>query len=454
MPDQRNPSDDNSVTPSRDPSHRRGGALIVPGVRTLVRIHRLLVAHRRLSIALGSIAIALGLVIYLWWQHDTFAKLLLSLGFGKVPLHDYYYFFYPMGHKVLSDPRPLDGFIYSPMAALFFVPFGAIPYTVSAWLWATVLLALTIGLAWESARPVRNHLYLTWFIVAATVCAMPVLHNHKFGQVSLLLVVPVLLSLRFYEHDRPISAAACLAFAASFKFYPILFLPYFLFKRDLKFLAAAIAFCLLFMAIIPAIAIGPHDTVSFYQNVVAQLDARFGHHIRDSNSQSFRSFTYRLAFTRWHLEKLFWNPIITWARYACWALFFLVTYVFARSRRRNAPRFAFMWLFLATPFFVVTSWPHYFVYLPAVAATIIGQPMVRTKLTSALRPMAWMFAFCSIAPSSIFFFDYIDARHVYSWWGFLFFANLSAMIALLLAYIGSRGNADSVSAMSRAEAQA
>jgi hypothetical protein len=393
--------------------------------------------RRVAALVVGCVAVVAAVVVYLWLRHHTLDRLMLALGIGKVPLHDYHYFFYPMGAKVLSSPQPMDGFLYSPMAALFFAPYGWMPYAVSAWAWVATLLLLTAVLAWESARPVRQHAWLVVLTVGITVCAMPVLHNHKFGQVSLLIIVPLLLCVHFYERGRPVLAAACLMFSVAFKFYPAFFLIYFAFKRDWRFLAAAAGFGLLFLVVIPAIAIGPLDTLAFYQDVARQIDVRFGAQITDKNSQSFLSLSQRLVLDKAKLDPSTWRPVLAALRYACCAALLVVVYRLARNSRPDAPRWAFLWLFAASPFFVITSWPHYFAYLPGIVAATLGWvlsgrgPLVARALVAASSVGA-------AALSSMFVFDLVGNRHVYSWWGYLFFADLLALAALAITLLARR----------------
>ncbi|HWM86286.1 MAG TPA: glycosyltransferase family 87 protein [Kofleriaceae bacterium] len=393
--------------------------------------------NRRIAVLVGCAAVIAGVVAYLWLRHHTLARLLLALGIGKVPLHDYQAFFYPMGAKVLSSPQPIEGFLYSPFAALFFAPFSWLPYHASAWAWAATLLLLTFLLAWESVRPVRRHAWLVVLIVGIIASAMPVLHNHKFGQVSLLIVVPILLCVHFYERGRPVLAAACLMFSVAFKFYPAFFLIYFAFRRDWRFLAAAAGFGLLFLVVIPAIAIGPLDTLAFYQDVARQIESRFGSQIADKNSQSFLSFFQRLLLDKARLDPSTWRPVLTVLRYALCAGLLVVTYRLARSRRPDATRWAFLWLLAASPFFVVTSWPHYFAYLPAIVAATLGW-VIEARGAPLVRALVAAASLGAAALSSIFVFDLVGNRHVYSWWGYLFFADLLALLALALALLARR----------------
>jgi alpha-1,2-mannosyltransferase len=378
----------------------------------------------------ACVATVLGVLVYLWLRHHTLPALLLALGIDQVPLHDFYYFYYPMGAKVLAAPEPIEGFLYSPLAALSFVPIGALPYAAASWTWSAILLLLTAALAWESVRPFQRHAWLVVLTVGLVASSMPVLHNHKFGQVSPLVVVPILLCVRCYESGRPYLAAALLMFAVAFKFYPAPFLFYFVFKRDWRFLTAAAAFGALFFAVLPAVALGPADTLSFYQNVARQIEARFGGQIADQNSQSFLSLSHRLLIGRARLDASLWRPILAVARYVCCAGLLFVVFRTTRGGRPGSARRAFLWLFAASPFFVATSWPHYFVYLPAIVAATLGRLADDRRGPPLSRALAAVSAVGAAAVSSMFLFDLIGNCYHYSRWGYLFFANLLALAAL------------------------
>ncbi|HEU4538066.1 MAG TPA: glycosyltransferase family 87 protein [Polyangiaceae bacterium] len=386
----------------------------------------------------GLVLVALaGWAVYLWARHRTLNRLLLALGFGAVPLHDYAYFFYPTGARIFRDPTPVEGFLYSPFAALFFAPFGALPYRASAAAWAAVLAASVALLAYESARPFRGGGRPYALAAALTLGAVPVLHNLKFGQVSVPTVAALLLCVTLYERGRKVPAAACLTFAASFKFYPLAFLSYFVFKRDGRFLAAAAAFCLLAFVALPALALGPAAAIAFYGDVFRQIGERFGAGVADVNSQSFQSVLGRLAVGR--LARLApgvpWAAALTLLRYALCGLALWVVAALAADPRRRAARYAFLWVFACTPLFVATSWPHYFAYLPAVlVATLAALP----RAPRLRRPAA----FCAVAGallSNIVVFDLIGNRFTYARSGALFFADLLALLALALVLRGRAG---------------
>jgi hypothetical protein len=375
-----------------------------------------------------SLAVVALLVLYLWVVHGSSSRLLLSLGFGEVPLHDYFYFFYPMGEKLLREPKPVEGFLYSPFAALFFVPFGRAPYQASAFVWALILLFLVAWLAREAARLGSKSPALAVLGVALMLSSFPLLHDLKFGQVSILIVALLWTSAVLYDRGQGISAAACLAFAAAFKAYPLFFLSYFVVKRDLRFVATTLGFLLVLLVFVPVVALGSSDTWAFYVDVASQLDTRFGAGVADVNSQSFASLGERLVLRPLGLDSSPFHALFTTFRYAlCGVL------LFGLSRFVRRPEFstrdAFLWLFLATPFVVATSWPHYFVYLPlAVVGTLAMLP--RVQVSKRRRGIALGGSAIAAVLSNIVFFDCVNDRKLYATSGLLFLANLAAIVAL------------------------
>lgn len=384
------------------------------------------------TVALWFLGAATAVATYLWLTRHTLARLLLSLGFGAVPLHDYFYFFYPMGRKVLTDPRPIEGFLYSPWAALFFAPLGKLPYLLSAWCWASVLLVFVALLAYETARFAPANSTLASASIVAVCSTFPVLNALKFGQVSLLLVVALLACARLYGQGHRGAAAACLAFAASFKLYPVLFLSYFVLKRDRRFILLCAGLMLCALCIVPVGLFGVSSTWTFYANVSSQIQQRFGAGITDSNSQSLQSLMARVLFRHHTLAELPLRPALTAFRYLLCLSFLVPVYRCAKARGSDATDEAFMWLFLSTPFFVATSWPNYFVYLPAVATFAIGRAPRRERHGI----YAWLTvatALCSVILSNILFYDLVGNRHVYADLGVLFVANLCAAAAVGMA---------------------
>jgi hypothetical protein len=274
----------------------------------------------------------------------------------------------------------------------------------------------------------RNRPVLALLGVALTLSSFPLLHDLKFGQVSLLIVVFLCASATLYDRGKRREAAACLAFAAAFKAYPLFFLSYFVIKRDWRFIAEALGFLLAFLVVMPVLVLGSGETWAFYVDVARQLSARFGTGVSDVNSQSLASLGERLVLRPLGLESSVSRILFTMFRYALCAFLLIGLYRFAR-RPGFSTRDAFLGLFLATPFFVATSWPHYFVYLPLAVVGTLGM-LARVHLSKARCRLALACSGAAALFSNIVFFDCVGNRIFYAASGLLFFANLAALVAL------------------------
>jgi len=378
------------------------------------------------------VAVLLALA-YLHLRYPTLPGLLRSLGVGHTPLHDFHAFFYPMGRGLLDGAPPIDGFLYTPLAALLFVPLGQLPYATAAGFWTALLLGLVAVLAGFS---LRRDLIASCVGVVLSVASVPVLHDLRFGQVSLLIVVALLACAAWYRRGRVWAAAACLAFAASLKLYPLLFVLYFVFRRDLRALVATGVFLLLGLVIVPVVVLGVEPTFAFYSNVAAQLDARFFDSIADINSQSLRSLVDRAAVSAAPAV----HVALGAARYAICGALLMVTYRLSHRTDAAATQHAFTWQFLCTPFFVATSWPHYFVYLPPLLAAILDEARALPRRTAA-RGLAILGVGGAALLSSMFFFDLVHDRKLYVRSGALFCANALAMLAFVAVAGRSRPQA-------------
>jgi hypothetical protein len=344
-----------------------------------------------------------GCLLYLFVRHGSYAALSSALGVGKIPLHDFEAFFYPMGRKVYEDPTPVDGFLYSPFAAMLFGLLGFLPYKVAAIAWASILLASTLWIALAAGKLLcLRDVGLRLFSVVLTVLCYPALHNLKFGQVSTLLFAGALLAYAAALRDKSRTAAFLLSIVIAVKYYAFILALPFVYRRDLRVMGYLIGFLLIWLVLLPALLLGPSDTLTFYANVAGQLDTRFAGNIQDRNSQSLASFLHRLGVSD-GIRILI--QIVASVALAGWSL------ILARTRRRDDMLDAFVVALCATPFVVPTSWPHYFVYLP------FCQIAVWSRLRGGRQNRVWWLAVVltslSTLSSSMILFDAVANRHLF-----------------------------------------
>lgn len=381
------------------------------------------------SLNLRKIALQVGLLglIFLYYRlhWQTLQNFVEAMDHCDRLFCDFFKVFYRMGETVFTERIPFKGFYYSPFAALLFHFLGRLPRMDALEIWGVAQLAAAVAvyLSWEPALRKKSLSFgLLYMFLLFT--AFPLLHNFKWGQVSIFLTLAVFLTMGAYRSGRWLLAAFWLAFAVSIKFYPAIFLAYFVFKRDVKFLAAFAFFAGLLGVVIPAVFIGPRETVIFYLRIFETAGIRFA---LDGGAGALNSQYISLVVMR-----LLgapgggaWLAAIQAGALMVLCVTLALVFLTAASNLEHRLQWAFLLLFASFPFFIPTSWPHYFIHLPALQAWAL----FAVAGSGALQRVKRVLVIISAVLSNIVFFNIIDDRQFYVGVGFLFWSNLALMIA-------------------------
>lgn len=340
---------------------------------------------------------------------------------------DFTRYYYPMGKKLLDNPVPVEGFYYSPVVAQVFSLWRFQSKDAAVVTWGVVqILAVILLIAVWMHNAQKQNFSLRLLYLFLTLTAMPVVHNFKWGQVSVVVVLSILAALELYEAGWKIPASFLLTFGALFKFYPLVFLFYFLLTGDLLFLILCGFFFLLLGVALPALTLGLKPTISFYFAILDSAGARFS--FATGKLPGINSLYFPLVTMRYFGE--FNNPdwllplqIVGWLILSANILLALLV---AASNLEHRLRWAFFLMLASTPFFVSSLWAHYLVYLPAFQL-FLAFVIERDKHIYWKYPLLA----ASVVLSSVFFMQLFDAWRDYAYWGFL---TLSNLLLLVLAY--------------------
>jgi hypothetical protein len=253
--------------------------------------------------------------------------------------------------------------------------------------------------------------------------------------VSIFTTVAILGTLLLYERGQLVATAALFAFAVSFKFFPIIFLMPFVFRRDTRFLLFAVAACGIFLFLVPSTLLGVGDMLGFYSGLIDAY-RNFDWIVTNYNSQHFPHVFIRLA------ETLGMNartplPILRWITYGIASINMGLVYLVQRARLRLANLWSFHIIFLSIPFFLKTSWPVDLVYIP-FAQSLLAWQLLEVKgiaqgkqfpLNHAVEKLLLL---TSIVISNILFFNLIGDHFGYGFYGFIFLTNL---LLLVVSYV-------------------
>jgi len=357
---------------------------------------------------------------------------------------DFTDYYYPMGEAIFRTGLPVEGFLYSPFTAILLAVFPSLGLDASLVLWG-ILQALFVSLyLLLFRRVVPASLPGQLLFIALSFSTYPLLLNLMGGQVSVFIIVPLLGALVLYERGQRAAAAGLLAFAVSFKFYPIIFLALFAARRDARTFLVGVAASGAALFVVPGLFLGAGDTLAFYS---ALLDA-FGDSgwvVTNPHSQFFPHVVLRLVGANAPLL------LLSWIAYAVAAANLGLVFLVQRARLRHADLWSFQLCFLTIPFILKTSWPHDFVFLPFTQAFLAWRLLEgetaangidaagkrsdgctqRERTPGARTAVTFFLLLVSIVFSHIVFFSLFGFVR-YGSFSFLFWANLLILLALYL----------------------
>jgi hypothetical protein len=360
---------------------------------------------------------------------------------------DFLDYYYPMGEAIFRTGLPVSGFLYSPFIAILLAVFPPLGLTASLLLWGILQALFVLLYLLVFRRLIPAGLPIQLLFVALVLSSFPLRLNLMGGQVSVFMIVPLLGMLVLYERRRRAAAAGLVAFAVSFKFFPIIFLAPFAARRDNRFLLLAAAACGALLVVIPGLLLGGGDTLRFYGTLFDSF-RESDWVVANPHSQYFPHIVLRLAGAmghdaNTHLSLLRWIAVGVAA--ANMGLLFLVQ----RARLRHADLWSFQLVFLTIPFVLKTSWPHDFVFLSFTQALLAWRllegeketPLADTagirshagawrgRVPRARSVVTFFLLLVSMALSNIVFFNILGDFFRYGFYAFLFWSNLLLLIA-------------------------
>lgn len=383
----------------------------------------------RRTTLLAAAALAAAIAVYYRLIWPTFQNFVDAVDFCHIPFCDFVVFYYEMGKEVFVTKMPAIGFNYSPFTAIVFGLFGMIPRDLSTTLWALGIVVSMGLLAAACLRVVpqqeRRRLVLPFLVIFLT--SFPLLHNFKWGQVGVLMTLLLVLALLTARNERWILSSLCLALATSLKYYPAVFLLPFLADRNWRMVGGFAAWCLVLFVGIPSLVFGIPATTAFLGNVLresmyTQIAAG------GPNSQYLVN-----VLSRWGaglgIDAVSLKPVFRAFSFLTVEAIAALVVALTLARTRDSLSWSFVLLFLAVPFFVATSWPHYLVFLPLCQLFILSQIDECREWGNRVRMLLRGLVLLSVLLASVFMFQLAGSWRAYGNGGYL----LIAVVLLLKA---------------------
>ncbi|HVH43215.1 MAG TPA: glycosyltransferase family 87 protein [Labilithrix sp.] len=376
------------------------------------------------------LGVALGLFV-LRSKWPAVRDAVIAIDHGDLLFADFVHHYYPTVAGSLHNTSPAGGFFYPAAFAVLIAPIGWLPLSSAKLVWGVLQIACVLWAATaliRAAAPDRP--LLATLGSTLTITSIPVLHNLKWGQVSILILAAAGGAFVAYERDRKNLAALLLGIAAGIKGYPLVFVAWFVVRGDLRFVLRAAAACVATMVVLPALAMGPGHAL-FFQRVStgAVLGAAEGV-LRDFNSQYAPAVLSRFYEGGWDGTP---PDVLAWGKLGSAAALVTIALLVVLAARSSAPRIAvrremlgFVLIASSVPFWLRTSWSHYFVHLPVAQAMLAGVFARDGRAREAL-------AIALLVAPSVYLSNVLGLLATEGWWyyanaGSLFFANALVLI--------------------------
>ncbi len=337
---------------------------------------------------------------------------------------DFTIHYYPTARSIFEIKEPIYGYLYSPFFAILTSPLGRLPLDSAAQIWGLIQLVMTVLLFLAPLSTLKLDTLTRQMLYAGIFfTSLPVLHNFKWGQVSSLMTITIIAAFLAHKSGRSIWAGILIGLSTSIKYYPGIFILYFLFKKDRQAILAFVTTCFLLLFLLPVFILGFDNWIDFIVLTIRKIST-LSYVIENPNSQYFPYILLRfLGLTpanvfAVHVLRLTGMFIILCNLSMLW---------FINRRKMDHDGFlSFSLLFCTLPFLIETSWHHYFIFLPFLQVVLL-QTKKETWLNIPL--------ILSILLSSVFLVNLFPVWENYTKWGFSFLASsLILLVVYLLAF--------------------
>lgn len=325
-------------------------------------------------------ALAAAVYAVVWRDFDAFVQ---AVDKPSRFQEDFVLYFYEAGARIGREPLPPSGFLYPAFCALLLAPLAALPVAVASVVWCAAQVAASCGFVLVVGRGLLrlpNRGVLGVAVLAVTCFAL--LHNFKWGQVSVLLSLAIAAAAAAALRGRLALAGAVLGVAAAVKYYPAWFVLWFVLRGQWRAVAAFAVATVACLVVVPAAALGV-DGWLVYDAAILRGARDTGWVERDFNSQFVPHVVQRCAWVRFGEDAA--PTFVAVARWASLLAAGACVLLARRCVRGGQPVLALAALATALPFLVTTSWPHYFVLLVLVQAAAFAaaaEPAARRPRTA------------------------------------------------------------------------
>lgn len=179
---------------------------------------------------------------------------------------DFLQHYLPQARLLFGDGL-VFGWVYPPLLGLILRPLTGLADTAAlrVWMGLQCALAAVLVVQCRTLLAARGR-WTSWALaLALVVTSLPVVHNLKWGQVSVLVAVGAWAALR----QRGRLAIVLLGFLGALKLYPLVYAAAPLLRRELRFVVRSVFFAIAIGVLLPALVLGIGTTLEYFGAALA-----------------------------------------------------------------------------------------------------------------------------------------------------------------------------------------
>lgn len=297
---------------------------------------------------------------------------------------------------VIRDPEVAE-FRYTPVFAVLMAGLALFDEQTADSIWYILNFLLCVGsfimldkLVGGRTLAPRARVFLHLLVIVGT--ARFIAHTLDSGQANIFMLTSLIAGLYCLRKEREVAAGMLIGLSAMVKYTPMIFLPYFLFRRRYR-LALILGAAILLYVLLPAIVVGLKTNLEYLRTMLPLLGDStilskitiYDHKNQSLLSMIFRFFTQsktyfitpQMFFNRFHLSDMAAYTLVAATQLALCAAVFIPAGR-ATPDRRQTPLIDWVFLSVCVVLVNLNAWVHTFVFL-LCAYFLIGAYLFRCK---------------------------------------------------------------------------
>jgi hypothetical protein len=225
--------------------------------------------------------------------------------------HDAQTAFVPESKDLIFPP------VYPPQVAIAFIPLSSLAYRTAQRAWTAITIVGYAFIVWWMWRTYRAHLPDAALVVAAAAAFPPFFQTIIYGQITVLILIPLFLAWLALERGRHVAAGFALGLLAIKPQFGLVFAVVVLMRREWRMLTGALIAIALQLLLVWSV-LGSDvfaDYFAVLQTVAAQADAL---EAKPFQSHSIRAVTRLLPGWSGTIAWLSVSAVVLWRTGRVW----------------------------------------------------------------------------------------------------------------------------------------